>query len=258
MQRWIRSDSNAIAVMSTIQIGNRQLTAELICQKISKSQLLPQLLRDMIIDRTLSQWQPDTPAQSIELDREISQCYQYMAALPIAREITELQLIQMAVRTVKLQQFKLGVWGRKIASYYLTRKSQLDRVVYSIVQVEDSAIAQELFFRIQSGEKTFAELAFKYSQGSAALDGGKLSPIPFAKLHPAISSQIVHLRPGQLSRIFTIDNFYVFVRLEELIPARFDDRLRQSLLDELFERWLQERIASEIGFISAQLVSPQQ
>jgi PPIC-type PPIASE domain len=241
--------------MSNIQIENRQLTAELICQKISKSQLLPQLLRDIIINQTLSHWQPETPAQSIELEVAIDRYYQQIARLPVNRDISEGQLKNIAIRTVKLQQFKLGVWGNKLGSYYLNHKSQLDRVVYSIMQIEDGSIAQELFFRVQSCEQSFAKLAFKYSEGATALDGGKLIPIPFGSLHPIIASQIVSLNLGQLSPIFKIDNFYIFIRLEDVIPAKFDNRLCQSLLDELFERWLQERIASEIGSISAQFVS---
>ena len=126
------------------------------------------------------------------------------------------------------------------------------------MQVENQEQAQELFFRVQSEGKSFAELAFKYSQGAEARDGGKLGPIPVASLHPELYRQVTHLQPGQISSLFTIDPFYLFVRLEELIPARFDDNLRQFLLDELFERWVQDRIRAEIGLLSVKtdLISP--
>jgi parvulin-like peptidyl-prolyl isomerase len=215
---------------SIVRFGNHQFTAEYICQQISKSQLLPQLLREIIIDDILSQWQSSSSSQLVEGDPGFT----------------------VGDRNIKLQQFKQGIWGHKVGSYYLERKSQLDRVICSIMRVEDGEIAQELFFRICSGEKTFSKLAFKYCQGLEALDGGKVGPVNISRLHPEIASQIIRLKPGQLSPLFTIDNLYVFVRLEKIVPAQFDDDLRQFLLDELFEQWLQAKIASEIGSISIQ------
>jgi parvulin-like peptidyl-prolyl isomerase len=237
--------------MSTIvRFGSHQLTAERICQHASKSPLLPQLLRELIIDDVLSQWQPSSSARSIEEEPEFDRCHRQIAATSIDRGLTKSQLHHLVIRAVKLNQFKQKIWGHKLGSYYLGRKTQLDRIICSIMQVTDGTIAQELYFRICSGEQTFSQLAFKYSQGLEALDGGKVGPIHCSKLHPAINSQLIQLEPGQLSPLFTVDNFYIFVRLEQIVPAQFDDELRQSLLDELFEQWLQSKVASEIGLVS--------
>jgi hypothetical protein len=239
--------------MSTIvRIGTHQLTAERVCQHLSTSQFLPQLLREIVIDEALSQWQPATQPQLAEGDTRVEGCDLVDGELVLSRGINEPGAVVIATRAEKLQEFKQDVWGAKLGSYYLSRKSQLDRIICSVMQVESEEIAQELFFRVQSGAKPFAELAFKYSQGAEAVDGGKLGPIPMASLHPEIYRQVTHLQPGQISPLFTIAPFYLFVRLEELIPARFDDNLRQFLLDELFEKWLQEKIKSEIGLVSMQ------
>ena len=71
-----------------------------------------------------------------------------------------------------------------------------------------------------------------------------------SNLPPDIASQVTQIGLGELSPLLTIGDTYAFIRLEELIPAQFDDRLKQFLLDELFEKWLQAQIASEIGLIS--------
>jgi PPIC-type PPIASE domain len=237
---------------TTIRVGTREMTAEGICEHMSRSSLLPQLLRETILDRVLSQWEPASPAELGDGQAAFEQCYERIAGLTASRDMDRAQLTKIAERTVKLQQFKQGIWGGKLGSYYLERKSQLDRVICSVMQVEDGAISQELYFRIQSGEKTFAELAFKYSQGIEARDGGKVGPIAISSLHPDMARQVSQLELGQVSPLFTIGNAYVFVRLEQLLPAQFDDSLRQVLLDELFEKWLQASIASEIGLISVE------
>jgi parvulin-like peptidyl-prolyl isomerase len=233
-----------------VQIGDRHITAAQIVCQVSRSQLLPQLLREVIIDEILTRWQSSSPAQLVPGDLDFDRCYQQVAAASGERGMTEPQLQTIAARIVKLQQFKQENWGAKVGSYYLQRKSQLDRFVYSMMQVTDGTVAQELFFRIYSGEKSFNELAFKYSQGVAAIDGGKIGPINLTRLHPSIASQLIILEPGQLSPLFAIDKFYTFVKLEKIIPAQFNDELRQFLLDELFEQWLQAEVASKIGSIS--------
>lgn len=226
--------------MPTIaSIEPRSLTAESICEHMSKSPLLPQLLRQLTIDRILSEWQPSLPPTQVNTELD------HNSAGSIERKT-----VVIVDRDAKLQQFKQEVWGNKVGSYYLTRKSQLDRVICSIIQVPEGTVAQELYFRICSEPKIFSKLAFNYSQGAAAFDGGKVGPIPISRLHPTISTQLQLLKPGQLSPLFTIDNFYVFVRLEQVIPAQFDQDLRQLLLDELFEQWLKSKVVSEIGAVS--------
>lgn len=221
-------------------IERRQLTAESICEHVSTSPLLAQLLRQITIDRILSEWQPALAVKLLPVDLDSSSSIDLQAPIIDDR--------------AKLQQFKQENWGNKVGSYYLTRKVQLDRVVCSIIQVADGTIAQELYFRICSEPKIFSKLALNYSQGSESFDGGKVGPIPISRLHPTISTQLLLLKPGEISPLFVIDNFYIFVRLEQVVPAQFDDELRQILLDELFEQWLQAKIVGEIGSVSVQSI----
>jgi parvulin-like peptidyl-prolyl isomerase len=225
-------------------IKRRQLTAESICEHVSTSPLLAQLLRQLTIDRILSECQPASVVKSIKADSELD--LDSTASIDLPAPILDHQ--------TKLQQFKQENWGNKVGSYYLTRKVQLDRVVCSIIQVADGTIAQELYFRICSEPKIFSKLALNYSQGAESFDGGKVGPIPISRLHPTISTQLLLLKPGEISPLFTIDNFYIFVRLEQVVPAQFDAELRQVLLDELFEQWLQSKIVGEIGSVSVQSV----
>ena len=223
----------------TASIERCQLTAESICEHVSTSPLLAQLLRQLTIDRILYEWQPASHVKSADPELDLD-----------SRDIQAPILDHQA----KLQQFKQENWGNKIGSYYLTRKVQLDRVTCSIIQVADGTIAQELYFRICAEPKIFSKLALNYSQGAESFDGGKVGPIQISRLHPTISTQLLLLKPGEISPLFVIYNFYVFTRLEQVVPAQFDEELRQMLLDELFEQWLQAKIVGEIGSVSVQSV----
>ncbi len=229
---------------ASASIERHQLTAENICEHVSTSPLLAQLLRQLTIDRILSDWQPALTVKSGLVDPALD--LDSSSSIELQAPILDNQ--------AKLQQFKQENWGNKVGSYYLTRKVQLDRVICSIIQVADGTVAQELYFRICSEPKIFSKLALNYSQGAESFDGGKVGPVPISRLHPTISTQLLLLKPGEISPLFTIDNFYIFVRLEQVVPAQFDDELRQILLDELFEQWLQAKIVSEIGSVSIESI----
>lgn len=47
-------------------------------------------------------------------------------------------------------------------------------------------------------------------------------------------------QPGQLWPPLRLGEWLLIVRLEKLLPAQLDEPMRQSLLNELFEAWLQE------------------
>jgi hypothetical protein len=233
--------------MSTIvQIGKRQLTAESICQHLTTSPLLPQLLREIIIDDLLSEWER-SPAAILPTEAELVEYFNALSQSPAYQGMNQVQLSSLAARTLNLQSYKQQGWGHKINSYFLQRKSTLDRYVYSVMQVADGQTAQELFFRIQAGEKTFSELAFKHSEGEEAKDGGKIGPASLINVDPTIAQQLLLLKPGQLSPLFILNQSYLFLRLEAIYSTPLDPQLSQFLLDEMFESWIQQLVAKEIG-----------
>jgi hypothetical protein len=194
----------------------------------------------------------NSPEQLAADDAASIQCYQEIAVQPAYQGMNEELLSAIASRMVKLQRFKQENWGHRLGTYYLERKSQLDRAIYSLMRIADGTIAQEVYFRVKGGEKTFSELAWKYSQGKEARDGGKIGPMTIEGIEPEIAQQLLRLQPGEISSLFIYQNTYAFVRLEELIHAQFDEPMRKLLLDELFEKWLKEEIATEIGLVSLQ------
>ncbi|MDX2214876.1 MAG: peptidylprolyl isomerase [Oculatellaceae cyanobacterium bins.114] len=144
-------------------------------------------------------------------------------------------------RELAIRKFQQRQWGKKVSSYFLDRKHQLDRVVFSLIYLTDKNIAQELYFRIAEGEQSLAEVALTYSQKFDASADGKVGPIELGKLHPDLAHLFYGARPGQLWEPLAIDEWIVITRLEAIIPIQFDDFVKQSLLNELLERWLQEQ-----------------
>ena len=232
---------------STIQVGKRIFTTDAICERLSKSELLPQLLREMIIDEILADWEIELDGKIPYNREEFAEGCDKLGKLAGYQGLNQLQLYKIVDRHLRLRKFKHARWNSQVHSYYLKHKSRFDRVEFSLMGVTDLGLAEELFFRVQSGEQSFNDLAFKYSECEAARDGGRIRSNNIDQSHPGIAAHLVNLRAGELSPILLLNKLYIFVRLEGYIFTELNDSLNDILIDELFETWVQEQISIRLG-----------
>lgn len=208
--------------------------------------MLPQLYRFLIIDQAIVSIEL-TPEEKTSAKEQFYEKHhlktptEYTAWLK-HYNMTEEQLEALATRELKIEKFKLATWGSRLESHFLNYKSQLDKVIYSLIRTVDAEVAQELYFRIKAGEQTFSECAKEYSQGAEAQTGGMIGPVPISQPHAVIAQKLAISQPGQLWPPMRLENWVVIVRLEKLIPAQLNDVTSAALLNHLFEQWLAEEI----------------
>jgi parvulin-like peptidyl-prolyl isomerase len=159
--------------------------------------------------------------------------------------ITSKQFEIWLERELKIRKFQYLRWGRKLYSYFLERKSDLDQVICSLIYLHDTDLAQELYFRLVEGEESFATLAQQYSQGQEAKTGGRVGPIALGTLPPQLARMFYGGQLGQLWFPVSLGKWVVIARLEASLPARLDAAMGQYLLNELLEAWLQEQISQQ-------------
>lgn len=148
-------------------------------------------------------------------------------------------------REFAIRRFQQQRWGKRLGSYFLERKRQLDQVICSLIYLRDRDAARELYFRLVEGEQSFAEVARLYSQGAEAQTGGQLGPIALGELHPALQRRFYGGRPGQLWEPMPVGEWTVIARLDQWLPVQLDETLRQTLLNELLDQWLQHQIKQQ-------------
>lgn len=127
---------------------------------------------------------------------------------------------------------------------FLDRKPDLDRVVYSLLRVEERELAEELHLRLREQAANFWDLAVVFGSSPEAETGGLVGPVPLSAAHPQLAARLRAGQEGQLWRPFAIGDRWLVVRLERRLPARLDAETRQQLVHELFERWLEEQVAA--------------
>ncbi|MBE9180576.1 peptidylprolyl isomerase [Oculatella sp. LEGE 06141] len=230
-----------------LRVGERTVTAEEILPLLAGYQMLPHLLQELLIDQAIAEIEcsPDeveTACQQFYAQNQITSDADRQAWLN-RNGMTPKQQEDWATRSLRIEKFKQATWGPKLESYFLSRKGKLDKVIYSLIRTQDLGIAQELYFRILEGEQSFAELARAYSQGPEAQTDGLIGPVELSVPHPTLAQMLSITQPGQLCPPTRVGEWLVIVRLEKFVPAQLDDAMRQRLLHECFNVWLQEQLS---------------
>lgn len=159
----------------------------------------------------------------------------------IQREaVAESDLLARALRHAQWLAVCERQCGPQIPSYFLKRKSQLDRVTYTMLPMAEQELCSELYMRIKEQETDFETVLAEAPQHPELGDRGRFGPVTLAELPEGLAQLLRVSQPGQLWPPKPINNGWVLVRLEESRPAVLDQVLRRQLLLELGEGLLKQ------------------
>ncbi|MEM8672979.1 MAG: peptidylprolyl isomerase [Cyanobacteria bacterium P01_G01_bin.67] len=242
-----------------LEVDNQVYTAEDLVPLLTQYQILPKLAQEILTDKAIADIKctesenTSTYNQFCQKNQLTSdeQVQNWLDKQGMSRE----QLQNLITKKLRIDKYKQQAWGDQVDAHFIKRKSQLDRVVYSLIRVEKPEVAQELYFRIKDDENTFSALAMEYSQGTEAQTGGLIGPVEINAPHPKIAQILATCQPGQLVPPTRVGEWIVIVRLENYLSAKLDAPMRQRMLDELFGRWLNEAIQQKVSFLSSPVTS---
>jgi parvulin-like peptidyl-prolyl isomerase len=236
--------------MQGLEINGGKFRPETIVAKVVSSGMMPQLVKEMTLDRSTAEISLTTEEQKLAYQQAFQQLNidsdEKLNAWLKQQGMTLADLEKRAERSLKLAKFKQTTWGAKVNSAFLERKQQLDRVIYSLICTKDFCVAQELYFRVKEGEQSFDELAREYSQGPEAQTGGLIGPIEVGSVHPNLAKILIASDIGQVQTPTVIGDWIVLVRLEKVLPVSLDEAMQQRLIDEAFTKWLDESVAQQM------------
>jgi parvulin-like peptidyl-prolyl isomerase len=229
------------------KLNPHNLTSQELIPLLKRYHLWPQLCRALILDRAIASVVL-TPEQTQQAIHQFCAAQKFSSEQDVRSYCTKLGLSQadfvaQATRAARLERFQHNTWAHKLGAYFPTRKRDLDQATYSLIRTQNAEVAQELYFRLLSGEQTWAELAAQYTEGPEAKTQGRLGPVPLSQPHAAIAAVLQRSQPGQVHPPIKIAPWVVLVRLEEYQPAQLDEAVQRRLLDELLEQWLSEEVA---------------
>ena len=150
-------------------------------------------------------------------------------------------------KSLKIEKFKNEKFSDKVEDVFLKRKSDLDRVTYSLIRSKSRDKISELNIRLKEEEDTFSELSSQFSEGVENVLHGLIGPMEISKVNPVISERLKASKSGQLWPPFECEGWWVLLRHERFIPATLNKAMRKRLIDELYEAWVASKIKKALN-----------
>jgi parvulin-like peptidyl-prolyl isomerase len=227
----------------SIQNILEEMTSDVI-ELLQRQNLLRILVKRMIIDHCIQNKKLPKESISQAVERfyreqkiEKNNLKNYLAY----QGLNESDLHHHICLPIKIEDFSLGEFGNKAEAYFLKRKEELDKYIYSILRVKEADLAFELYLRIESGEFDFSTLAQQYSCGQEKFCGGVIGPRNLSKTHPILRNLIKGASPGVLHEPIQVEKWWIVTRLEERRLARFDPLMKKHMNSELFNLYIEEK-----------------
>ena len=159
----------------------------------------------------------------------------------------EEEVLERLRRVIRLNATARDRFAVKAEARFLERKSELDQVVYSLLRIENSFLARELYLQIESGESNFADLAKQYAEGPERNTNGIVGPVSLTQAHPVLVEKLRVAQPGVLLEPFRISDWWLVVRLERYSPATFTSEVSDRMCKEMFDAWIEEQTSNSLS-----------
>jgi len=220
---------------------------ESILASIKSYPLWPSLIREALVDRALegitcgdeemqSYWESWCKSHGVD------------PSMPFYEGLSPGEMRLAARREGAVEKFKREHFTKLLPEYFCLRKAALDLVTLEFALFDDAARADEAVFRCRGREQSLEEAARELGHRE---DGGpalrRIGPVSFNALDPALASLIADADPGCLLGPKKIGHAHIVARLIEIREATLDESLERRLLDEMFEQWVEQQMASIIG-----------
>jgi hypothetical protein len=156
----------------------------------------------------------------------------------------------------RLQAATETIWGDQVPGRFLERRSSLDQVTLSVLRFEDADLAQELYFQLLEGETSFAQLIERYGSQPEQPPRAMVGPVSFDQLHPVLARVAERYGPGVLIPPLDLNGRVHLLRVEALQKASLDGTMRQRLLLELRQQWLDQQLQGLLERLADETSAP--
>lgn len=243
--------------MSCLNFHGIILTSDQVLRQLVQYELLDSFLEHLALDRVLPQlteaevfqWMTGLPAAQKPDD--------FKAHFAVSQWASQNQLashqVEILLRRQRIEKLKQLQIDPQIEPTFLQHKADFEQVVFSRIQVDSAALAEELMFQIRDDGVEFAAVA---EQSSELIHdrsvGGRIGPVRVATLPPQITQLLQSSAVGQIHVIAINDRFWI-VRLEQWIAAHLTGAVRSEIRDWLFSGWVKSLVHNKPVTISDEI-----
>ena len=227
--------------MSELLIEGLDVSYSKVIEIFQINNQIPALVRELILEHQLADIQLEADLEKQLLDefrdknnlKSDESFLNYLADKYLNDEL----LMKIITRPERIVRFREERWGPRAKSLYLQYKEKYDLVTYRRLQSSNFDLMQEVFFRIKDGEENWESLSRQFQPNDQKADG-RFGPVPVSSIEPKLLEALRQAGEGRVLGPLPLGEYMVVAELESFQASRFDDQLRQSILKQEFETWL--------------------
>jgi parvulin-like peptidyl-prolyl isomerase len=230
-----------------LKIGGRLLSSDQMIAALVRYKLLEPLVGQLLLDEVFEEVpllkQEVFHALTGQANAPIPENFEgFLAQWCEQKGVTMDYFYTVIMRDWQLQKFKQLRFAPQAESEFMRIKADLDQVEYSLIQLNDLSLAQEVYFQIRDDGVDFAQLAREHSLGSERVAGGLIGPVSLSALPDNIATLFRHQQAGMVYPPVVVGNRYWVVRLERFIAARLTESTLTEVIDRLYNQWLKTQV----------------
>lgn len=129
--------------------------------------------------------------------------------------------------------------GQQVEAYFFQNKVQYDQAILYRILVPYNTLAQEIFYQIEEEEISFFEAAHLYDvEEGRRLACGFEGKVTRWQLKPDVAAWVFGAAPQQVIGPIPSGQHFELLMVEDFLPADLTPDVRQQILSQLFEEWL--------------------
>ena len=238
---------------------DKEIYIEKILSKIENSTILllkeENLFRPFVKRTIINKLIKDIHLSDIDTNKEIKYFYTQKNILDEHKlkdylnyhGLTKKDLHQQILLPLKIFMFSQKKFKNILDSHFLKRKGSLDKYTYNVLRVDDSNLAYELYFQLEAGESNFQQLSLTYSLDFNIFPKGIAGPTSLEGTHPIIVKALKEANPDFLIKPFKVEKWWMIIKLIQRDQASLDFETAKSLLQELFEVYIEKKVNQAIA-----------
>ncbi|NEO50758.1 MAG: peptidylprolyl isomerase, partial [Moorea sp. SIO4A3] len=138
------------------------------------------------------------------------------------------------------------LFADKVEPYFYENQLDYEKVVMYEVEIDDDDLAMELYYAIQEGETSFFDVAHQHIEDQELRRTlGYSGILQRQHILPQVSAAVFAATPPQLLKPIFTAGLMRLIYVEEIIKPELNQGLRTQIMSELFEEWLESRMAME-------------
>ncbi len=228
---------------TVMMVDEQPISGKYIVEILRRKRFIPEVVKEIILEKSLSDIviSDDDEADLLRQfckERNIKNEEDYAKFLD-KKHFDKSIVKEIITRPEKVLKYREERWGPIAKSLYLKHKDRYDLVKYKRLQFNNPDVMQEIFFRLKDKEESWISLARQLNKGNPNAKA-EIGPLPVSAVEEPIIKELRQKGPGKISQPISIGDMVVLVELIEFQPSNFNKELRNQILKEEFESWLEE------------------